>query len=369
MLGRKIDFPEDCYQGDYIKDIAREVMEKMGSDISDKEEAEGLPICAKYAAAVILQGIREDLAEFGVEYDAWYSEQSLYDSNRVHEVIEDFKARDIIYEKDGALWFRTEAFGDEKDRVVVRNNGITTYFASDIAYHMEKFDRGFDRVIDVWGADHHGYINRINAAIDASGRKSDQFDVILVQLVNLLRGGQPVAMSSRSGEFVTLKDIVAEVGKDAARFLFLSRSYDSGLDFDLEVAKQQTSENPVYYVQYVHARIAGILAKAMAEGIIKDKQAWTKSSAVLVEPEEIKLIKILASFPEIVEKSADTLHPHVVFTYLMSLASAFHGYYNKHKVITQDLELSRGRLFLVFSVKTVIRNGLSLLGVSAPERM
>lgn len=369
MLGRKIDFPEDCYQGDYIKDIAREVMEKMGSDISDKDEAEGLPICAKYAAAVILQGIREDLAEFGVEYDAWYSEQSLYDSNRVQEVIEDFKARDIIYEKDGALWFRTEEFGDEKDRVVVRNNGITTYFASDIAYHMEKFDRGFDRVIDVWGADHHGYINRINAAIDASGRRSDQFDVILVQLVNLLRGGQPVAMSSRSGEFVTLKEIVAEVGKDAARFLFLSRSYDSGLDFDLEVAKQQTSENPVYYVQYVHARIAGILSKAMAEGIIKDKQAWTKSSAVLVEPEEIKLIKILASFPEIVEKSAETLHPHVVFTYLMGLASAFHGYYNKHKVITQDLELSRGRLFLVFSVKTVIRNGLSLLGVSAPERM
>ncbi|MBI9093037.1 MAG: arginine--tRNA ligase [Desulfobacterium sp.] len=370
ILGREVDFPKDCYQGDYIKDIAQELHGKMGTDLSDKEEAEAVSICAKYAASVILEGIKEDLAGFGVEYDQWFSEQSLYDSNRVQKAIEDFRAKDLIYEKDGALWFRTSDFGDEKDRVVVRNNGITTYFASDIAYHMEKFDRGFDRVIDVWGADHHGYINRINASIDASGRKSDQFDVILVQLVNLLRGGQPVAMSSRSGEFVTLKDIVEEVGKDAARFLFLSRSYDSGLDFDLEVAKQQTSENPVYYVQYVHARIAGIVAKAVAEGILdSDEQEWAGSAARLVEPEEIKLIKILASFPETVEKSAATLHPHVVFTYLMGLASAFHSYYNKHKVITQDRELSRGRLFLVTAVKKVIRNGLSLLGVSAPERM
>jgi arginyl-tRNA synthetase len=370
ILGREVDFPKDCYQGDYIKDIAQELHGKMGTDLSGKEEAEGISICAKYAASVILEGIKEDLAGFGVEYDQWFSEQSLYDSNRVQKAIEDFKAKDLIYEKDGALWFRTEDFGDEKDRVVVRNNGITTYFASDIAYHMEKFDRGFDRVIDVWGADHHGYINRINASIDASGKNSDQFDVILVQLVNLLRGGQPVAMSSRSGEFVTLKDIVDEVGKDAARFLFLSRSYDSGLDFDLEVAKQKTSENPVFYVQYVHARIAGIVAKAVAEGILaNDAPEWAGCAAVLVEPEEIKLIKILASLPEIVEKSAATLHPHVVFTYLMALASAFHGYYNKHKVITQDRELSRGRLFLVTAVKKVIRNGLSLLGVSAPERM
>ncbi len=370
ILGREVDFPKDCYQGDYIKDIARELHGKIGTDLSDKEEAEAVSICAKYAASVILEGIKEDLAGFGVEYDQWFSEQSLYDSGRVQKAIEEFRAKDLIYEKEGALWFRTSDFGDEKDRVVVRNNGITTYFASDIAYHMEKFDRGFDRVIDVWGADHHGYINRINASIDASGRKSDQFDVILVQLVNLLRGGQPVAMSSRSGEFVTLKDIVDEVGKDAARFLFLSRSYDSGLDFDLEVAKQKTSENPVYYVQYVHARIAGIVAKAVAEGILDNgEQEWAGSAAMLIEPEEIKLIKILASFTETVEKSAATLHPHVVFTYLMGLASAFHGYYNKHKVITQDRELSRGRLFLVTAVKKVIRNGLSLLGVSAPERM
>lgn len=370
QLGRKVEFPADCYQGDYIKEIAADLHGKMGRELSEKDEDEGVSICAKFAAQVILSGIRADLVNFGVEYDQWFSEESLYASGRVQKAIEAFKARDVIYEKDGAQWFRTERYGDEKDRVVVRNNGITTYFASDIAYHMEKFDRGFDRVIDVWGADHHGYINRINAAIDASGRQSDQFDVILVQLVNLLRNGQPVAMSSRSGEFVTLKDIVDEVGKDAARFLFLSRSYDSGLDFDLEVAKQKTSDNPVYYVQYVHARISGILMKAVSEKVLSDdEKPWVGNKALLKEPEEIKLLKILAAFPETVEKSAATLHPHIIFTYLMGLAAAFHGYYNRHKVITPDRELSRGRIFLVFAVKTVIRNGLHLLGVSAPERM
>ncbi|ACN16238.1 ArgS [Desulforapulum autotrophicum HRM2] len=370
QLGREVEFPTDCYQGDYIKEIAADLHGKMGRELSEKDEAEAVSICAKFAAQVILSGIRADLVAFGVEYDQWFSEESLYASGRVQKAIEEFKARDVIYEKDGAQWFRTERYGDEKDRVVVRNNGITTYFASDIAYHMEKFDRGFDRVIDVWGADHHGYINRINAAIDASGRQSDQFDVILVQLVNLLRNGQPVAMSSRSGEFVTLKDIVDEVGKDAARFLFLSRSYDSGLDFDLEVAKQKTSDNPVYYVQYVHARIAGILMKAVSEKVLNEaEKPGAGNRELLVEPEEINLLKILAAFPETVEKSAATLHPHVIFTYLMGLASAFHGYYNRHKVITPDRELSRGRISLVFAVKTVIRNGLNLLGVSAPERM
>lgn len=375
LLGREIEFPEDCYQGDYIRDIAGSLDAEIGRDASEKllekeDESEAVSFCARFAAGVILSGIRDDLAGFGVQYDRWFSEQSLYDSDSVKKAIEDFKARGVVYENEGALWFKTQEYGDEKDRVVVRSNGITTYFASDIAYHMEKFDRGFDRVINVWGADHHGYINRINAAIDASGRKSDQFDVILVQLVNLLRNGQPVAMSSRSGEFVTLKEIVDEVGKDAARFLFLSRSYDSGLDFDLEVAKQKTSENPVYYVQYVHARIAGILMKAFAEKVLKESETpWVGDPSVLQELEEIKLFKIIAAFPEVVEKSAATLHPHVIFTYLMELAAAFHGYYNRHKVITPDRDLSRGRLALVFAVKTVIRNGLQLLGVSAPERM
>jgi len=370
MEGKEIEFPDDCYQGDYIKDLARRLVEKEGKDLLDRDEEAGISVCAKFAANEILGGIKSDLADFGVLYDQWFSEQSLYDSGRVEKAIEDFKGRDLIYEHEGALWFRTENFGDEKNRVVVRNNGITTYFASDIAYHNEKYERGFDRVIDVWGADHHGYIKRIDAAVVASGRKSEQFEVILVQLVNLVRGGKPVQMSTRSGEFVTLKDIVDEVGKDAARFMFLSRSYDSGLEFDLELAKQKNSDNPVYYVQYVHARITGILLKAKQEGLIEEIEFQRgEQLGLLTTPEEINLIKFLAGFREQVEKSADTLHPHVIFTYLMSLASAFHGYYNKHKVITEDKALSGSRLALVLAVKKVIRNGLSLLGVSAPERM
>ncbi len=370
MEGRDIEFPDDCYQGDYIKDLARSLVEKEGKDLLAYDEEAGILVCAKFAANEILGGIKSDLADFGVLYDQWFSEQSLFDSNRVQKAIADFKARDLIYENEGALWFRTENFGDEKNRVVVRNNGITTYFASDIAYHKEKYERGFDRVIDVWGADHHGYIKRIDAAVVASGRKSEQFEVILVQLVNLVRGGKPVQMSTRSGEFVTLKDIVDEVGKDAARFMFLSRSYDSGLEFDLELAKQKNSDNPVYYVQYVHARITGILLKAKEEGLIEDIEFQRgEQLGLLATPEDINLIKLLAGFKEQVEKSADTLHPHVIFTYLMSLASAFHGYYNKHKVITEDKALSRARLALVLAVKKVIRNGLCLLGVSAPERM
>lgn len=370
MQGRDVDFPQDCYQGDYIKDFAREVFDLEGAGLLEKEEAEGIEICARFAAGKILEGIRSDLESFGVKFDNWFSEQSLYDSGRVQSAIETFKARDLIYEEDGALWFRTEDFGDEKNRVVVRNNGLTTYFASDIAYHDEKYERGFDRVIDVWGADHHGYIKRIDAAVVATGRKSEQFEVILVQLVNLLRNGSPVQMSTRAGEFVTLKDIVDEVGKDAARFMFLSRSYDSGLDFDLELAKQKSSDNPVYYVQYVHARITGILIRAKEQGLIDDIEFSTgKNLELLMADEELKLIKQLAGFREQVEKSAATLHPHVVFTYLMSLAAAFHGYYNKHKVITGDEALSGARLSLVLAVKKVIRNGLGLLGVSAPERM
>ncbi|MDQ1269973.1 MAG: arginyl-tRNA synthetase [Thermodesulfobacteriota bacterium] len=370
IQGKTVDFPQDCYQGDYIRDIAKEVRDARGKDLADADEKQGVEICARFAAGKILAGIRSDLDDFGVRFDNWFSEQSLYDSGRVQTAIENFKEKDLIYEKDGALWFRTEKFGDEKDRVVVRNNGLTTYFASDIAYHDEKYERGFDRVIDVWGADHHGYIKRIDAAVVATGRKSEQFDVILVQLVNLLRDGNPVQMSTRAGEFVTLKDIVDEVGKDAARFMFLSRSYDSGLDFDLELAKKKSADNPVYYVQYVHARITGILNKAKDEGLIDqiDFNAGSNLEKLLAE-EELKLIKHMAAFREQVEKSAETLHPHVVFTYLMSLASAFHAYYNRHKVIMEDRSLSLARLSLVLAVKKVIRNGLTLLGVSAPERM
>nr|WP_320193742.1 arginine--tRNA ligase [uncultured Desulfobacter sp.] len=370
IQGKDVDFPQDCYQGDYIQDLARQVLDTQGKDFADADEKQGIETCARFAAGEILAGIRSDLDGFGVRFDNWFSEQSLYDSGRVQAAIENFKEKDLIYEKDGALWFRTEKFGDEKDRVVVRNNGLTTYFASDIAYHDEKYERGFDRVIDVWGADHHGYIKRIDAAVVATGRKSEQFDVILVQLVNLLRDGNPVQMSTRAGEFVTLKDIVDEVGKDAARFMFLSRSYDSGLEFDLELAKKKSADNPVYYVQYVHARITGILNKAKDEGLI-DQTDFNVGVNLeqLVTEEELKLIKQVAGFREQVEKSAATLHPHVIFTYLTTLAAAFHAYYNNHKVIMDDKPLSLARLSLVLAVKKVIRNGLALLGVSAPERM
>ena len=374
LSGWQIDFPSDCYQGEYIKDIASRLLEQKGDSYVETPENQAVKICSDYAAGEILTQIKEDLEAFGVKFDGWFSEQSLYDAGKVKSTIEAFRKSGIVYEKDGALWFNTEKFGDEKDRVVVRSNGETTYFASDIAYHMDKFERGFERVIDVWGADHHGYIKRINASIDASSKESDRFDVILVQLVTLLRGGEPCAMSTRAGEFVTLRDIVDEVGRDAARFLFLSRSFDSNLDFDLEVAKQKNSDNPVYYVQYVHARISSILAKAFENGFVPSVELnWNDGGKRclhrLGETEEIELLKIMSLFGENVERSAETLHPHVIYTYLMSLASAFHSYYNKHKVITEDRELSLARLFLVAAVKKVIRNGLTLLGVSAPERM
>jgi len=368
LFGEKIEFPGDCYQGDYIRDIALRIKEDKGGSILDDPEEKAVMFCARFAAAEILAGIKDDLELFGVKLDRWFSEQSLFDSGKVDSVIKDFKNHHIIYEKDGAHWFRTSEYGDEKDRVVVRNNGLTTYFASDIAYHMDKFSRGFERIIDVWGADHHGYIERLGASIEASGRRRDQFHVILIQLVNLLRGGVPVAMSTRSGEFVTLQDVIKEVGTDAARFIFLTRHYESHLDFDIELAKKKTNDNPVFYVQYVHARISSIIRKGREDGI--DEVRWDKKIvSVLTEPEEIQILKILASYPEVVRLSAELLEPHRITYFLMNLAAAFHSYYNKHRVLSDEPAVTKGRLCLVLAIKMVIRNGLKLLGVSAPEKM
>ncbi len=368
LHGRTIDFPDECYQGEYIRELARRIQSEQGDQLLNQPEEEAVGYCARLAAADILAGIQSDLNAFGVTFDVWFSEQSLYDAGTIDRVIDDFQQRGSVYEKDGALWFGTSAFGDEKDRVVVRNNGLTTYFASDIAYHQDKYARGFDRVIDVWGADHHGYIPRVTAAVEASGYRRDQFHVILVQLVNLLRGSEPVAMSTRAGEFVTLRDVVDEVGRDAARFIFLSRHYESPLDFDLELAKQKSNDNPVYYVQYVHARICSMIRKAADNGVAEIR--YDESAvARLSEPEEIQLIKNLLRFPETVRSSAENLEPHRITFFLMNLASAFHTYYNKHRVLTDDPLLSRGRLYLVEAVRRVITNGLTLLGVSAPERM
>jgi arginyl-tRNA synthetase len=325
LQGEKIHFPEDCYQGDYIRDYAIEINDSKGKTLLEKDEESAISYCARFAATRIVEQIREDLNSFGVEFDCWYSEQSLFDSGKVDAVIEDFRKKKFIYEKDGALWFKTTNYGDEKDRVVVRNNGQKTYFASDIAYHQDKFDRGFERLIDVWGADHHGYVSRVAGSIEASGRRRDQFHVILVHLVNLLRGGTPIAMSTRAGEFVTLNAVIKEVGRDATRFIFLTRSYESPLDFDLELAKQKTNDNPVFYVQYVHARISSIIRKGKERGI--DEIRWKEGAiALLREPEEINLIKTMTRYPEVLKASAEFMEPHRLTFYLMNLASLFHAY-------------------------------------------
>jgi arginyl-tRNA synthetase len=368
LSGEAVAFPGDCYQGDYIIALAERIRAAHPEILTKQGEDDGIDLCARVAADDILSGIRSDLADFGVFFDNWFSEQSLYDADRVDAVIEDGRRREIIYEKEGALWFNTSRFGDEKDRVVVRRNGQPTYFASDIAYHQDKFNRGFDWVIDVWGTDHHGYIPRMTAAIEAAGCSRDQFRVILVQLVNLLRGGEPVAMSTRSGEFVTLRDVVREVGKDAARFIFLTRHYESPLDFDLDVAKLQTNDNPVYYVQYVHARISSIMEKGRERGV--QHAAWDDEIfSHLQSPEDIQLMKTLGRYPDVVISSATFLEPHRITYYLMNLASVFHAYYGKHRVLTDTPALTNSRLYLVKAVQKVIRNGLSLLGVSAPEKM
>ncbi len=368
LLGEAITFPEDCYQGEYIIDLAREIRNREGDGLADRGETEAVEICARFAAGRILAGIKEDLAAFGVGFHEWFSEQSLFDQGRVEAVLEELKAAGTVYEAEGAFWFRTTDYGDEKDRVVVRSTGETTYFASDIAYHIDKYRRGFDRVIDVWGADHHGYVARMAAAVAAAGQSGERFRVILVHLVNLLRGGAPVAMSTRAGEFVTLKEVVDEVGRDAARFIFLTRHYESPLDFDLELAKQRTNDNPVYYVQYVHARISSIRAKGRERGV-EVAVPVPAALARLVEPEEIGLIKAMCRYPEVVRQSAATLEPHRITYFLMSLATAFHAYYNKHRVLTDEAELTGARLYLVDAVRKVIRNGLDLLGVDAPEKM
>ena len=366
-FGKPVEFPKECYQGDYIRDLAASVRDEKGDALLEQDESEAVSYCAHFAAKKILAGIRDDLEAFGVTFDKWFSEQHLFDSGRVDSAINNFRDKKVIYENEGALWFRTSDYGDEKDRVVLTKEGRTTYFASDIAYHQEKFERGFEQVIDVWGADHHGYIPRIAASIEASGYDRDQFRVILVQLVNLLRDGEPIAMSTRAGEFEQLQDVVKEVGRDAARFIFLTRHYESPLDFDLELAKKKTNDNPVFYVQYVHARISSILGKGRERGIdVSDPS----EISMLTEPEEIQLIKAMARYPEVVASAGAFMEPHRITYYLTDLASAFHAYYNKHRVlIDDDSGLTRGRLYLVRGIRKIIRNGLRLLGVSAPEKM
>ena len=315
-----------------------------------------------------MTGIKDDLEAFGVRFDCYFSERELYKDDGVARLLAELRERDFIYEDGGTLWFKTTDFDDEKDRVVIRENGEPTYFAADIAYHRNKYARGFDKVIDVWGADHHGYIPRMYAGIQALGKEKKALEVVLVQLVNLLRRGAPVAMSTRAGEFVTLREVIDEVGKDAARYNFLMRRSNSHLDFDLELAKEQSNENPVYYVQYAHARIASIIRTANERGQEVPRYGDVDLSRLGL-PEENTLVKSIDQFPELVDGSARSLEPHRVTFYCNDLASIFHSYYNKHRVVTEDTELTKARLFLVHATGTVLRNALRLLGVSAPERM
>jgi arginyl-tRNA synthetase len=368
LLGETVEFPETGYRGDYIRALAGKMMERDG-DIHGKRDREAaIRDFTEYAAGAILDEIKEDLRAFGVVFESYFSEKDLYKDGGVTGLLAELEAKGFIYHDGETLWFKTTDFGDEKDRVVIRKNGEPTYFAADIAYHRNKYERGFDSLIDIWGADHHGYIPRMLASIQAMGHKKDSLKIILVQLVSLLREGKPVAMSTRAGEFVTLREVMDEVGRDAARYNFLMRRSDSHLDFDLDLAKKQSNENPVYYVQYAHARICSILRFGEERGYTIP--AYGEADLSLLNlPEEIQLVKVITRFPELIEGAVLSLEPHRLTFYLNDLAAIFHSYYNKYKVISDDEKLSLARLFLVKSIRTVVNNALRLLGVTAPEKM
>lgn len=370
LLKREVAFPEDYYKGEYIKDIAKGFLARHGDKY--KDEPLGFPPCIQefieFSVRTILSWIRKDLEDFGVEFDIWFSESKLYDDHLVEKAIDELRKKGVVFEQDGATWFKTTSFGDDKDRVLEKAAGDRTYFASDAAYHKNKIERGFDTIINIWGADHHGYEARIRAVFKAFGYDGSMLKIVFIQLVALLRNGAPVAMGKREGEFITLRQVLDEVGKDACRFFFLMRKSDAHLDFDLELAKKQAPENPVFYVQYAHARICSIIKHAKENNISIPAYEEIDLS-LLNQDEELAIIKTLASFPDIIEGCASSLEPHRLTFYLQELAGFFHPYYNKNRVVTDNIELSKARLFLCNAVKIVIKNGLSLLNVSAPEVM
>ncbi len=363
--GQDIEFPEDGYQGDYIGELAAELREQEGAAILAMDEDAAIQHCRKYAADEILKGIEDDLEGFNVHFDNWFSEASLYTDNKVEKTLAELKEKDMVYEEGGADWFRSTKYGDEKDRVVRKQDGALTYFAPDIAYHRDKIERGFEQIIDIWGADHHGYVPRMTAAIQALGAPKETFHALLIQMVSLVRDNEPVYMSTRAGEFITLKEIVDEVGVDAARFFFLLRKYDSQYVFDLELAKKKSEENPVFYIQYAHARICSIINNAKEQGHGPEAADLSR----LDSEGDIELIKALATYPEVVLSSARDLEPHRIPFYLLELATVFHRFYNKNRVINDDAALTGARLVLIDSVRQVLANALGLMGVSAPERM
>ncbi len=401
LCGEEVPFPSNGYQGDYVWDIGASLHRRHGDalrhtaaellqdvppdepDGGDKENhIDGLIARTKallgperyretfdLGLQSILENIRQDLKEFGVVYDEWFSERSLTESGAVDRAIGRLKASGHVYEKNGALWFRSTDFGDEKDRVVVRENGQTTYFASDIAYHMNKLERGYERVIDVWGADHHGYVPRVKAALTALGDDAGRLDVLLVQFAVLYRGGQKVQMSTRSGEFVTLRELRHEVGNDAARFFYVMRKCEQHMDFDLDLAKSQSADNPVYYIQYAHARVMSVMRQLTEKGLEWDAAAGAAALDRLTEKHEQSLMVSISRYPEIVEAAAIHHEPHQIAHYLRELANDFHTYYNAHQFLVDDAALRNARLNLIQATRQVIANGLDLLGVSAPDSM
>ena len=398
ICGEDLRFPDNGYQGQYINDIAQGIYETSGQKFHLKSDLVFENVCqdgteggdkevhidqliekaksilgddfkAVFEVGIesILSGIKNDLAEFGVVFEKWFSEQSLIDSGLSESCISKLKDSKNLYEKDGALWFKTTNYGDEKDRVVVRDNGNHTYFASDIAYHLEKLDRGYDKIINVWGADHHGYIPRVKASIEALGHNSDKLEILLVQFANLYRGGSKVQMSTRSGSFVTLEDLRAEVGNDAARFFYILRKSEQHMDFDLDLAKSKTNENPVYYIQYAHARICSVFKQADEKELELDVSQANLS--LLTEEIEKDILRELSRFRSVLESSAIQYEPHQLAYYLRDLSNHFHSYYNACKFIVDDKNLTLARLALINATQQILKNGLSILGVGAPESM
>ncbi|MBC7217554.1 MAG: arginine--tRNA ligase [Candidatus Caldatribacterium sp.] len=369
LLGEEVDIPEGGYRGEYLVDIARELLREKGAGILELPEEERTKLFREYAVEKILAQIRKDLDDFRVFFDVWFSERSLYENGEVEYVLGLLKEKGYTYEADGALWLKTTLWGDDKDRVLVRENGLPTYFASDIAYHWNKWKRGFERVVDIWGADHHGYIPRMHAAIKALGLPEDFLEVFIVQFVTLLRGGQPERMSTRQGEFVPLRSLIDEVGVDAARYYFLMRDPETHLEFDIEEAKRQSMDNPVYYVQYAHARITSVFREAEKRNL-----RWVPHEEALrfgfENEDERDIAKAIVYFPEVVKQSALLRQPYLVCNYLHDLAGSFHSFYNLHRILDgENVPRTSFRLALCRLTQIVLRNALELLGISAPESM
>ncbi len=368
LSGVSYEFPVDGYRGDYVDELTREILNTEGDRFLHKRFEDASGFFVDFAFKKMLKLITEDLNTFGVRFDSWQSEKEIHDKGSVKETIETLRERGFVYAKDGAIWFSAKRFSDEKDRVITKTDGEYTYFASDISYHKMKIDKGFDELINIWGADHHGYIPRIRAVIKALGFDENKLKILLVQMVTLLRSGKPVQMSKRAGEFVTLREVIEEIGADLTKFIFLTRKADSHLDFDLDVAKKESSENPVFYVQYAYARIHSLFKKAEDKGI-DTRLAGEIDLKLLCEPEELRMIKKLILYPVILEGSARALEPHRITFYLQELSALFHHYYNKFRILTEEKELTSARLLLCQSVRIVLEEGLTILGISAPERM